>query len=237
MIAAALVVIAVVVLGALVAPATTGRPRHVRSAAGSKAERSIAAQTTSMVRRLWSRRPKSNTTCSSDAVAAWCDGLARAVRSGSTLRDAVSTVRPRDGVVLLATDDMRLHLERGAALTAVLRDDAVNTADRHLDAARDVIGVAAELGGSSAAPLDRVAASLRSRAADERERLAQAAQARLSAKVLTFVPLGVLTVLVSTDPGVRQVIGGPVGAACIAAGLALNAIGAWWMRRMIGGDR
>jgi Flp pilus assembly protein TadB len=74
---------------------------------------------------------------------------------------------------------------------------------------------------------------LRQRAADLDERSAQAASARLSTHVMTAVPLAMLAVLTATDDDVRAVTVAPVGAACIASGLILNALGWWWMRRIV----
>jgi Flp pilus assembly protein TadB len=56
----------------------------------------------------------------------------------------------------------------------------------------------------------------------------------MSARVLTLVPIGVLTLLVATDDAVRDVITQPTGATVVFTGLALNAIGSWWMRRIVG---
>ena len=97
-----------------------------------------------------------------------------------------------------------------------------------------MIAVSARLGGASAAPLHRAAAALRLRAVDDEERRSHSAQARLSAHVLTVVPLGMLGLLLTTDPDVRTVVGEPTGAACVATGLALNAAGWLWMRHTIG---
>jgi hypothetical protein len=43
-----------------------------------------------------------------------------------------------------------------------------------------------------------------------------------------------LSVLVATDDDVRTAATSPVGAGCVAAGLALNVLGWWWMRRIVG---
>ncbi len=57
----------------------------------------------------------------------------------------------------------------------------------------------------------------------------------MSARVLTTVPLVMLTVLVATDADVRDVLAAPSGGGVVAAGLALNVVGAWWMRRIVAG--
>ena len=75
---------------------------------------------------------------------------------------------------------------------------------------------------------------MRQRVSDELDRDAQSAQAKLSARVLTLVPLAVLALLLGTDADVRQVLTEPAGAATVGIGLALNAVGSWWMRRIVG---
>ena len=75
---------------------------------------------------------------------------------------------------------------------------------------------------------------LRQRAAELDDRATQAAQARLSSHVMTAVPLLMLALLVTTDEAVRSVATSPIGVVCIGAGLALNASGWWWMRRIVG---
>jgi tight adherence protein B len=156
--------------------------------------------------------------------------MARSLRSGSTLRQAVM-VLPVDTVTERATSKIRLGIERGLSVV-----DAVDRTDGggpQLRLALGVIVSAGRIGGPSAAAIDRAAALLRQRAADHEERASHAAQARLSAHVMTALPLLMLAVLVATDDDVRSVAASSVGAACIAAGLVLNAIGWWWMRRIV----
>ncbi len=120
--------------------------------------------------------------------------------------------------------------------------DAVESVRRgdegpHLELALSVIATSARLGGSPAAAIDRTASTLRRRAADVDERDAHSAQARLSAHVLTVVPVAMLALLVVTDDDVRVASTSPVGATCIVVGLSLNAIGSLWMRHIIGTGR
>ena len=113
--------------------------------------------------------------------------------------------------------------------SASLSDEGPN-----LRLALGVIATAAQLGGSPAAAIDRTAGTLRQRAADADERNVHAAQARLSAHVLTVVPIGMFLLLVVTDSDIRVAATSTLGAGCIALGLSLNAIGTIWMRRIIG---
>ena len=63
-----------------------------------------------------------------------------------------------------------------------------------------VLRAAAELGGPAAGPLERAALTLHARAAERAERRSASAQARLSARILTALPvttLGLLLVAVA----------------------------------------
>ncbi|MGB0114321.1 MAG: type II secretion system F family protein [Ilumatobacteraceae bacterium] len=215
----------------IVALATAARlqPRRTRFLGPATADRPPIPPAT----RGWRSTPRRRQRPPSPtAVAAWCDDLSRRVRAGSTLRDALQHVRPADRATEAATRSLRLALERGRATGEAI----TGLGDRgpHLRLALQVIAAIATIGGSSAAAIDRTAAALRQRAADVDERGVQAAQAQLSAHVLTAVPLLMLGLLLATDPDVRHVASGPVGALCIGAGLVLNAIGWLWMRRVVG---
>jgi tight adherence protein B len=140
-------------------------------------------------------------------------------------------VLPVDIATERATSTLRLGIERGLSMV-----DAVERADAdgpHVQLALGVIGAASRIGAPSAAAIDRTATLLRQRAADHEERATHAAQARLSAHVMTAVPLLVLALLAATDDDVRSVAVSAVGATCIICGLVLNAIGWWWMRRIV----
>jgi tight adherence protein B len=164
-------------------------------------------------------------------VAEWCDHLARRLRSGVTLRDALLTTIPDDEPTKRLTEPIRRRLDRGEPVEAAV--GAVEAPGSHLHLALTIIATAARVGGSSAPAIDRTATTLRGRAADHDERQAQAAQARISAHVLTAVPLLMLTLLVTTDSDTREAVTTTVGMICLAVGLSLNLVGSAWMRRMI----
>ncbi len=212
---------------AVVAAAVPLRPRPRRTAplGGDVPARSSRALDAWRLRRVGHPDPAAR------AVAAWCDDIARRVRSGSTLRDAVATL-PADPATERATVPLRLALERGTSVAdAIAR---VDTDGAHLRLALGVITTASRIGGPAAASVDRAAMLLRQRAADLDDRSTQAAQARLSSHVMTAVPLLMLAALVATDGDVRSVVTSPIGTVCVGAGLALNAAGWWWMRRIVG---
>ncbi|MFZ9017844.1 MAG: type II secretion system F family protein [Ilumatobacteraceae bacterium] len=164
-------------------------------------------------------------------LAGWCDVLARDLRSGATLGFALrSRPAPPDSVF----SDLPQRLGRGVPIATAAGADG-GTADEQ--AVGTVLVACATAGGPAAEPLDRVASTLRRRAADEAERLVQSAQARLSARVMTVIPLLVLLILLLTSTTVRGSLVTPMGAITVVVGLLLNVIGWRWMRAVIGGRR
>ncbi|MEZ5250945.1 MAG: hypothetical protein R2713_17555 [Ilumatobacteraceae bacterium] len=86
--------------------------------------------------------------------------------------------------------------------------------------------------------LERTSVVVRERRAWRAERLAQAAQARASARVLTLLPLAFAGWSVLSSPSVRAAYTtSGVVVVLSLIGVILNAIGWWWMRRVIGADR
>ena len=175
-------------------------------------------------------------------VAAWCDALSRRLRAGDALRTALELERPDDQALLGRTTPLRRSLGHGATVAEAVATATAGSPsttgrrDPHLELLCSVIAATADFGGSAAAPIDRVGATLRLRSADGQERDAQSAQARLSAHVLTVVPLAVLALLAATDAGVRQFSTGGLGLTVIMSGLALNLAGWWWMKRIVIGE-
>lgn len=191
------------------------------------------------VQARWRRRRAERTIISAGAVAAWCDALARSLRAGTTLRSALINIEPADVALAQRSRAVRQALGRGATVSMAVTDLHADQSSRprpqscHLALAVAVLEASGSIGGPTAVSLDRLAGALRLRVADGQERSAHSAQARLSAHVLTFVPLGLLALLVATDSGVRAVLSQPTGFALVAIGLALNLAGWWWMRCIV----
>jgi tight adherence protein B len=171
-----------------------------------------------------------------DDVADWCELVARALRSGSSLSAAIATGADADSPMAPLAATVVQHIGRGEPLVAALDASGVDPAGA-AGLAVTVLRSCARFGGPAAAPLERVAAALRSREAVLAEQRAHSAQARLSARVLTFIPIALLGLLATTDGTVRDAIVTPAGAAVVTVGAALNACGSWWMRRIIGRPR
>ena len=123
-----------------------------------------------------------------------------------------------------------LSLDRGARLA-----DALDVSSRspHLNLAITVARACAVNGGPPAEPLDRAASTLRGRAADAAERRTHSAQARLSAIVMTVLPLAMLALLLATSAPTRTAATSGTGVAVIAIGGTLNVAGWRWMRRIV----
>jgi len=168
-------------------------------------------------------------------VAAWCDQVAAALRSGRSLTAAITETdaawRPR--AVLPSVGQ---SIRRGRALGDAFTDAPADPATpRGLTV--PVLTASARLGGPAAPVIERVAATLRARDAERAERRAASAQARLSARVLTVLPFAVLAFLALTEPSVRDAASSPLGLTCLMLGAALNVIGWGWMRHLIGARR
>ena len=168
-------------------------------------------------------------------MAAWCDQVASALRSGRSLTAAITETdavwRPR---AVLPAVGQAVH--RGRALADAFDDDPADpSTPRGL--AVPVLTASARLGGPAAPVVERVAATLRARAAERAERLAASSQARLSARVLTVVPFAVLAFLALTEPSIRDAASSAVGLTCLVLGAGLNVVGWGWMQRLIGGRR
>ena len=164
-------------------------------------------------------------------VAGWCEGLARVARSGSTMVTALRTVEP-PASCRPVVDGIVLALDRGVRLADAL---TVSSSSPHLNLAITVARACAVNGGPPAEPLDRAAATLRGRAADAAERRTQSAQARLSAVVMTVLPVAMLALLLATSSTTRAAATSGPGFVAIVVGGVLNIAGWRWMRRIVAG--
>jgi len=161
------------------------------------------------------------------------DDLARRCASGESLA-AAFLASPRV-TELAPTFDPTMHaLQRGATLAEALQHQPSGPASLALVV--HVLQLCARVGGNVSESLDRAAATLRERDAAEQERLAQSAQARLSARVLTWVPLGFAAFTLLTNAQGRAFMFTPFGLVCAGLGVSLNLIGARVMSRVIRGN-
>ncbi|MFM8267550.1 MAG: type II secretion system F family protein [Ilumatobacteraceae bacterium] len=150
--------------------------------------------------------------------AALLDTTAAEVRSGASLSIAWTRALERHG--------LDIDPNPGAAARRTPRDpdEAVVV---------QVVGAAVELGGPIAATLDAGAALLRERLATRADAAAHAAQARLSARVLTAVPLVFAAWSAASSSGFRTALLGGPGAVAACLGAGLNLAGWRWMRHIV----
>ena len=179
-------------------------------------------------------------------LGAFADAIARDVRIGRSLPAAVDDALRARPACLPGVARLRLG---GATLATALaaavadptpparrggRPRGALTADEQLVV--QTLSACVRSGGHLATPLERAATVLRERRAWQQERRAQGAQARLSAAVMTLLPLAFAAWGAFADRQVRDAyVSVPLVGVCGVVGVALNAIGWCWMRRLVGG--
>jgi tight adherence protein B len=162
------------------------------------------------------------------------DAVAAGLRGGHGLAGAIggaAAVGPPLGPELATISG---DVDAGRPLAEAVDRWRATAADPHTALAGAALSVAATVGGPGARAVDGAAASLRDRLAADAEAAALATQAQASALVLTLAPLGFAVLLTSLDPtAARFLLGTPAGWLCINSGLGLDAVGAWWMSRLV----
>lgn len=160
------------------------------------------------------------------------EAMARSLRSGMSLRQAVEEAAGAPGAL---GHDLRLvagEVAAGVSLVTALDGWGRRRPLPGVTLAVSALGLGVETGGAHARALDGVAATLRARLAVAGEVRALSAQARLSAVVIVLAPLGFSALAASTDERTAAFFGTPLGLACLAGGLALDALAALWMHRL-----
>jgi tight adherence protein B len=159
---------------------------------------------------------------------------AGALRAGASLRSALAeaagVVPPPLAGELAA---VVASAETGTRLADALDGWSAARPSPSVRLAAAALALASETGGASARTLDGVAATLRDRHAVQREVQVLATQARVSAAVLGAAPIGFTVVAAAIDPRTAGfLLGSNAGQACLAAGLALDALGLAWMQHL-----
>ncbi|MBW3547992.1 MAG: type II secretion system F family protein [Actinobacteria bacterium] len=158
--------------------------------------------------------------------------MARSLRSGLSLRQAVEEAAGAPG---LLGHDLRLvtgEVDAGVPLLTALDGWGRRRPLPGISLAVSALGLGVETGGAHARALDGVAATLRARSAVAGEVRALSAQARLSAVVIVLAPLGFSALAAATDERTAAFFVTPLGLACLAGGLALDALAGLWMHRL-----
>jgi Flp pilus assembly protein TadB len=149
--------------------------------------------------------------------------VAAEVRGGTGLRHA-------------ATDVLDTHQLTGQVVRhPLLFDRLAQTPIDHPDEAvvAQSLATALQLGGSTAGVVQAGANLLRERAAVRAEARAHSAQARLSARVLTLVPVGFAAWSGVASTTFRRALLTPAGLTSATLGIVTNSIGWWWMRHIV----
>jgi tight adherence protein B len=168
------------------------------------------------------------------ATTDFLDAIARDVRSGFSL--ASSFVQCSDQ----QTDDnhwsqpVAQQCLRGVVLADALVECALPTWTPEIRFASRALAVASAGGAGVAPALEHSASVLREQQGLMLDRDVQAAQAQLSTKVLTWLPIAVFAWIAITDPVARMfLLSTPVGMCCVATGITLNVSGRKWMSHVV----
>ena len=168
------------------------------------------------------------------AVTDFLDAIARDVRSGFSL--ASSFVQCSDQQL----DDnhwsqpVAQQCLRGVVLADALVECALPTWTPEIRFASRTLAVASAGGAGVAPALEHSASVLREQQGLMLDRDVQAAQAQLSTKVLTWLPIAVFAWIAITDPVARMfLLSTPVGMCCVATGITLNVSGRKWMSHVV----
>ena len=162
------------------------------------------------------------------------DAVARSLRSGGSLRNAVgeaaAAVRgPLHDDLEMVTRDVR----DGVPLTDALARWAAERPLPGVRLATAALSLGAETGGASAQAVDGVAATLRTNLGIAGEVRALSSQARLSALVIVLAPIAFSFLAATSDGSTATfLLRTPFGWLCLAVGLGLDAVGWLWMRRL-----
>lgn len=185
------------------------------------------------------RYPRSRHRRVAEDVAPTLDALARATAGGFSLARALtelpeSAQRPVAAALRAASRQQGAGHSLGDCLAAC----RIEPAGTETELALTTLELLAQVGGAVPAALDRAASAARERRAAIAERRAQAAQARISALVLSALPVGFAVWGIQGDHRAATfLLHRPAGLLCLGIGLALNGAGWLWMQRITGGDR
>jgi len=196
-----------------------------RSPAATRCHAGLRAAVDAAASRLSKRRDRPDP----GAIAAVLDQTARRCSSGMSLSEALVTAISGSALADIF-DEAITAMSTGESIAAAMELVPVDQPDVAL--AVHVLRLCATQGGAVSESLDRAAATLREREAVAQERVAHSAQARLSARVLTVLPIAFGGWTVLTTPAVQHFFLTPIGVACLVLGLGLNA-GGWLLMKQV----
>lgn len=166
------------------------------------------------------------------------DELTSSLASGASPAQAITAASRLPG--RLATDlaHAAIQIRHGRATQDVLDEWAAGHPGVGATLVADALALADATGGSRTRALAGVRSTLREADGLAAEIRALAAQTRLSAAVLTVLPLGFAALVAAADSRIASfLLTTPAGWFCLVGGAVLDAFGAWWMQRLTGGLR
>ena len=161
------------------------------------------------------------------------DSVARHLRLGSSLRQALEQTNAA-GVLGQQLNALNDDLAMGTSLAMAIDRWRQDANEPVVDLVAGSLQLSVKAGGSVASAVEQVAATVRDRASVASEVHALAAQAQLSAIVIALMPIGFVAITALSDPdSTRFLIDSPLGRTCILAGVGFDALGLWWMRKIV----
>jgi tight adherence protein B len=168
------------------------------------------------------------------AITDFLDAIARHVRSGFSLASSFVQCSDQQSDDNHWSQPVAQQCLRGVVLADALVECALPTWTPEIRFASRTLAVASAGGAGVAPALEHSASVLREQQALILDRDVQAAQAQLSTKVLTWLPIAVFAWIAITDPIARMfLLSTPLGMCCVATGITLNVSGRKWMSHVV----
>ena len=168
------------------------------------------------------------------AITDFLDAIARDVRSGFSLASSFVQCSDQQLDNNHWSQPVAQQCLRGVVLADALVECALPTWTPESRFASRTLAVASAGGAGVAPALEHSASVLREQQGLMLDRDVQAAQAQLSTKVLTWLPIAVFAWIAITDPIARSfLLSTPAGMCCVATGITLNVAGRKWMSRVV----
>jgi tight adherence protein B len=168
------------------------------------------------------------------AITDFLDAIARDVRSGFSLASSFVQCSDQQSDDNHWSQPVAQQCLRGVVLADALVECALPTWTPEIRFASRTLAVASAGGAGVAPALEHSASVLREQQVLMLDRDVQAAQAQLSTKVLTWLPIAVFAWIAITDPVARMfLLSTPVGMCCVATGITLNISGRKWMSHVV----
>ena len=168
------------------------------------------------------------------AITDFLDAIARDVRSGFSLTASFVQCSDRQPENGSWSEPVARRLLHGIALSDALVECALPTWTPEIRFASRTLAIASAGGLGVAHALEHSASILREQHGLTLDRDMQSAQAQLSTKVLTWLPLAVFAWICVTDPVARLfLLSTPAGICCVATGITFNISGRKWMSRVV----